>query len=272
VVRGSGTGYPDYYPVTEIHVDKNGDPLPGVSDNQVLMAYDSIYSNPVTPLPGYDIIGYKWDTKPDGSGTGVITSGNPSRKIQKAETIYFVYGEEATKTDVTVSKQVSGINPDKTKDFTFTAYFTDDKNIPLPAGVEFAYEGSAIAGSGATAPANGTLTLTSGGKAVFTLKHGQAITIKDVKHNSYIRVEETLDSNYEAAFIDNAGAPGANDTGLRQILTDSRRFDFNNKRIPPPPTGVNAGDPASMALLMSIVFLAFAGGAARIVIRRKITE
>jgi len=148
----------------------------------------------IQPIPGYAYAG--WQQGMDGalqnSGTPVtlpyVTANTPH--------IYLVY----TKINVTVSSEVSGDYADKTKEFIFTIQFTDGSEAPLTGTL--AYTGGTVSGSGAAAPPNGTLTLDSNGEAIFTLRHGQQITIAEVPADGKVLIQVNSESGYIATWRD----------------------------------------------------------------------
>lgn len=172
--------------------------------------------------------------------------------------------------NVTVSKTITGAYADYTKEFTFTIYFTDGAENPLSSGTQFAYTGGVISGSGATAPANSTLELQVGGKATFTLKHGQTITIAGVAASGKVRIVETVDSNYTTSFKDSeeAASINGNDTSLRGMTPSDRTFDFVNIRAAVVPTGI-AADSGGMVLLVLLAMLALSVSLMITVVRRR---
>lgn len=135
--------------------------------------------------------------------------------------------------NLTVAKLVEGNYIDKTKEFSFTMYFQDSSGTALPAGTELLYTGGIIAGSGAITPADGRLTLAAEGKAEFTLKHGQQITIINPESQGKIRIVETADGDYQTTFTDSgaAGTTTGTDTGVVDLIRADRTFRFINTRI-----------------------------------------
>lgn len=107
---------------------------------------------------------------------------------------------------LTVSKTVSGdqaTEADREKEFSFTVTIKDSDGKPL-AGT-YAYKGGAA--DGAAAPADGTLTLTDG-SAVFTLKHGQSITIGEIPKGATYEVRETDSTGYTVVLNEDEDADG----------------------------------------------------------------
>ncbi|MDR2196485.1 MAG: hypothetical protein LBO07_00765, partial [Coriobacteriales bacterium] len=138
-------------------------------------------------------------------------------------------------TTLTLSKQVAGENADTTKAFEFTLWLYDyDGTTPLPQGTQFSYTGGVLAGSGATAPSGGTLTLDADGKAAFSLAHGQSVTVAALPENRHVRIVEAgaATSSYAASFKDSAetAAEQGADTGVRALSATPRSFDFTNTK------------------------------------------
>jgi len=158
-------------------------------------------------------------------------------------------------TTLTVSKTVTGTMANRNKAFDFTVTFRDVNGNPLPAGTQFNYIGDIIAGSDATAPPNGVLTLDGNGSAIFALGHGQVIVIKDVALDNYVQIVEAEDLNYTASFIDSEAGQTVvieNDTAS-QVMTEDRIFSFTNERIIVPHTGITLGDAGEILMLAGLV-------------------
>jgi len=149
----------------------------------------------------------------------------------------------AAVTTLTIEKTVKGDYADKTREFDYILWFENDSGEPLPALTQFKCTGGNIA--------NGTLTLAEGGKATFTLKHGQSITIEGVAANGWAGILENPVPGYSASFTDSEGGgsePGAN-TEMRPMTENARIFSFLNTRDEVPLTGADAGH------IKSILFL-----------------
>jgi len=170
--------------------------------------------------------------------------------------------------DVTISKEVTGINADKTKYFTFTVSFEDDNNNLLNTG-SFAYTGGTLPNMGASPPQNGTLNIING-EAVFTLQHGQTITIKGVPANFNIKIAETPDGGYSTAYKDSGDLsdPGTAEMDYKIVGESSRTFEFINRRETPPPTGIDEGFAAAEVMLTFSILL-FLSGIAGVAVMRK---
>jgi hypothetical protein len=159
-------------------------------------------------------------------------------------------------TTLAVSKTISGDFSNMYREFEFTVTFTDLDGNPLPNGTKFSYVGDNVANTDAIAPANGILTLDSGGSAAFSLGHGQVIIIEDVPLDGHIRVTETPYEGYTASYADSEGGNPvfANDTGLL-LMTKDRVFSFNNERYVAPPTGIALDDARGIMILAMAVTL-----------------
>ncbi|SET88279.1 DUF7601 domain-containing protein [Lacrimispora sphenoides] len=174
--------------------------------------------------------------------------------------------------NVTISKRVAGDYADKTREFSFAIYVRDSSGAAVPAGTQLLYTGSTVSGSGAEAPANGTLILNEEGKATFTLKHGQQITIKDPVPQGSVQIVESPDPNYSVSFTDNSttSATNGSDTGIVSLAGADRSFDFINTRISVVPTGVLMGSIQGPTLLgLSMLLLMGLFSACMINYRRK---
>jgi hypothetical protein len=259
VKYGDGGGFVFKFMVTEHYIDTSGRYLDEVDQNpRVEMVEINTYYTKFPAIPGYDSKGYKWDAKPN--GVSDITEGNPNELIKGNREIYFVYALYV-KPDLTISKMVTGDYANKTKEFKFTIIFTDSKGNYLKPGEKFEYEGGVITNSGATAPANKTLILDDYGKAVFTLSHGQTITIKEVSSDVKIQIIETKDNNYAASFTDSSTKIKIekNDTTPLLMGDETRTFDFVNERIIAIPTNVDTGIWIPAALLTFTIMLILSG-------------
>ena len=162
---------------------------------------------------------------------------------------------------VTISNEVTGAYANMDKSFTYTVYFEDSAGAPLTSGTQFTYTGGVIAGSGATAPSGGTLTLGSGGEATVTLTTGQTITIAGVATSAKVRVVQTTDANYTTSFKDSLDASSTSgaDTGVRSMTAADRTFDYTNTRSVVP-GGISTG--SGGIVLLSLMALALASGLA----------
>jgi hypothetical protein len=261
VTYGDGT-LSGKYPVTEYFVDINGNLLPIPNNpNAEPVEPGKEYTKAVPDLTayGYAVIGYKWGAEPDGTDNGVVKTGWPQKIIDQPEKIYFVYKPHPGYGDVTVSKTVTGINPDKIKEFTFTVSFMDD-NGNLLKGQTFSYTGGILPNTGAAPPANGTLTADSNGEAVFHLKHGQTITIQ-VQVGYRIKIVESPDIGYRTSYKDSGDIAdsGNEEMDFKIVGTNARAFDFENRRITAPPTGVNTGNGVMEAILFGSLLMILAG-------------
>jgi len=170
--------------------------------------------------------------------------------------------------NLTISKTVTGAYANMEKASTFTVTLLESDGV-TPLNGTFNYTGGIIAGSGATAPANGTLTLNSSGAATFTLQHGQTITIAGIATSGKVRIVETADSNYATSFKDSedASSTSSADTGVRAMTAADRTFDFTNARSVVP-GGVSTGS-GGIVLLALPALLALAAGFTIAVVHRR---
>nr|WP_288830021.1 SdrD B-like domain-containing protein [uncultured Clostridium sp.] len=210
-------------------VDLN-DPFP-FPDNEI----------PIPLVPGLGCTGWISGSK-DGQKTPLPIK---VPKVTNDMDIYLVYENRI----VTVSNVVSDDYADKTKDFLFTVYFKEGDD-PLEAGALLQY----IRETEGEAPLNGTLTLEAGGKATFTLKHGQQISIFSVPQDT-VRVEESVDSqNYQVSIAGDVEKEDS-DTGDVNLSEGDKTFAFTNKRISVVPAGVLIGNLHGPALLVLSMLL-----------------
>ncbi|MCL2164582.1 MAG: hypothetical protein FWH55_09375 [Oscillospiraceae bacterium] len=221
-----------------------GDPT---SKSYVLTIGDdfSLAPSEVPLIEGYKYINWKKGLL--GSLQAISTNpGLSNVEMLTIKDIYLVY--EQTGVDVTVSKDVSGGPADSS--FTFTVYFADSSKKPLDAGVKFSYIGGTIIGSGADKPKDGNLTLEEGGKASFTLQHGQTISFKNVPVDRMIKVVEDKYYFYSMKYIDSKYI-GIKETNMDYdvVGTDARLLAFFNTRLTIVPTGIDNGSMAGMAAL-----------------------
>jgi len=266
--------------VTVYYVDTNGDPIPGapVSKTYDVTINDTFTAATLTSSEVPPISGYKYKEWRKGSMSATPTGGLPTGTILSADeviagtSIYLIY-EQDVKTDVTITKTVAGDYADRTKTYEFTLTFRNSGNVLLPTNTQFTYTGGVITGSGATAPSGGTLTLTNGVGKIY-LKHGQAITIKNVLSTDQIQIAETPQGGYIPSYKDSADPSGtsisSNDTGPKTVDTVARTFGFTNTRNPAvaPPTGIGE-DFRGFAALLSVSVLLLLSGAAIAILKRK---
>jgi len=174
--------------------------------------------------------------------------------------------------NLTISNTITGPYADLTKAFTFTVYFEDSSGTSLPVGTTYNYTGGIIAGSGATAPANGTLMLDSAGKATIPLTTGQTIIIAGVSTSGKVQIAETTDANYTVTFKDSldTGSTSGSDTGVRPMTTVDRRFDFTNARKTVVPAGAATGGNTLIWLPLMALLAVMAGLGIKAVHRRRV--
>jgi hypothetical protein len=208
----------------------------------------------ITADPGYHIESITVDGSPIPLTGTTADNAYEFTNVTADHTIEVAFA--VNKTPVTITKVVTGDYADKTKAFTFTVYFQDSTGAALASGTAFTYTGGIVAGSGATPPANGTLTLDSQGKAQFTLKHGQTITIDGAAATGKVRAAESP-AGYTPSFTDSLDAVPTPyndlDTGYRSMTDDARIFAFSNDRAVPPPTGIVVEDPRTFLAASPLV-------------------
>ena len=180
-----------------------------------------------------------------------------------------LYAKWVPGSSVTVSKTVAGDYGDKTKEFEFIISFLNEGGNKLPGGTQFIYTGSIISGSGAAAPAGGTLTLDSNGEAGFTLKHGQQITIAGVATNSKVQIIETDAAGYTTSFRDGNETNTGADTGIRVLTGTAKTFAFTNTRAAVVPTGVLTGSSKPLIFLVLPILIGVGLGAGKALCRYK---
>ena len=259
-IGGSGSETPngkEDVDVTRKWEMTDGSPISGLPDEVQIWdigdTFNIVHNSGALIPTTVDYQGYKLDTD---LPTYPLHTGTPSIAIMLTggnRTITYIY--QSNIADLTISNTVTGAYGDMTKPFTYTVYFEDSTGTTL-AGATFSYTGGIIAGSGATAPVNGTLTLDSSGEATVTLAHGQTITISGVSNSGKVRVVQTADTNYMASFIDSevgTSESGA-DTTIRNMTSADRTFDFINTRSVVP-SGVSTGS-GGMVLLAAALALA----------------
>ncbi|MCL2105476.1 MAG: InlB B-repeat-containing protein [Oscillospiraceae bacterium] len=226
-------------------------------DGGGIFAEDYDYNDPVDASLGYTNLSINY-----GGGTGLV-SGNTSRQrtmppqvingplkfnknLLDNHEINHTNGAEPT--TLTVTKTAEGLFADLFRVFPFTIYLTDGDDLPLSAGKELPYTGSAT----------GTLVLDGDGKAAFGLAHGQSIIFDLVPLDGKVRIVEFDDPSYAESFIDSEdgiSVPGS-DTGLLEMTAD-RSFAFHNQSTIIV-GGIEAG---SLAALFPLVLILLAGAA-----------
>jgi hypothetical protein len=238
------------YTVTVHYVDTNGNSIKSSEKYEVEVTASFEHDAPV--IDGYKYIYWKDSL----TGAQKTTAVKVDNVIDDTD-IYLVYEVDQSKTNVTITKTVTGAFADLKKDFTFMVSFKDGGGTQLMSGA-FDY-----AGTGTVVPQGGQLTINDG-KAVFTLKNGQEITIKDIPANYKIQIVETPVSGYEATFTDSdpTGSSGTFDTDYRTVGKIARTFSFTNKMNAPPPTSIDSGDMAIAITIISLVLLIITGSIA----------
>jgi hypothetical protein len=233
------------YTVTVHYVDTDGNSIkPSIKEEK---AATSSFTPDVPNIDGYKYIYWK-DSLTGEPNTAPVYIDSVIGDMD----IYLVYEVDQSKTNVTITKTVTGTFADLNKNFTFTVSFKDGGGTQLMSGA-FDYEGT-----GTVVPQGGQLTIVDG-KAVFTLKNGQEIAIKGIPAEYSIQIVETPVSGYEASFTDSAGSSGKFDTDYRIVGKTARTFNFTNTMNAPPPTSINGGDMAIVITIISLVLLIITG-------------
>ena len=138
--------------------------------------------------------------------------------------------------DLTISKTVTGNLGSRFKSFSFTLTLKDKNNLAL-ADTSFTCEG-----------AQTSITTDSDGKATFSLKNGQQLTIKGIpKGCAYTVEEEDLTASGYTTTVD--GSEGLTASGT---LNENAAHSFVNNKQTVIPTGVSM-EPRSL-LLMALGF------------------
>jgi len=215
----------------------------------------------------------KWElgTRPGESGNDgsevtfsfeTLMTGTPLVHVIKEHTHALGHFKDVQPVALTVSKIIEGAFGNKNTLFEFIAVFTDAHGNPLPEGQTFSYTGDVIASSGAIATANGILTLDGSGSVLFTLGHGQVITIEGISHGINVQIIELSGEKYEVYFTDSENPDvmvRGNDTTPLSMTAD-RTLEFINKRSNIPMTGLNTGN-AAATMLLPLLLSAFASAA-----------
>ena len=240
---------------------------PSTIANQYYMSTDTFGTLLSVARTGYDFDG--WFTAATGGVQVNVTDTAGSHFTSGSTVTLYAQWTVSAKT-VTISNTITGAYGNMDKSFTFTVYFQDSGGTALLNGTQFTYMGGVIAGSGATAPSNGTLTLGSGGEATVTLTTGQTITIAGVSTSGKVRVVQTTDTNYTTSFKDSedAGSTSGADTGVRAMTAADRTFDFTNTRSVVP-GGVSTGSGGIIPLWLMALLALVIGFAITVVYRRR---
>lgn len=121
---------------------------------------------------------------------------------------------------LTVSKTVSGQAADASQVFTFTVTLKGADGNPLSG--TYAYTGATTSDSGATAPADGTITFNENGVGKVSLSSGQQVTIGGIPSGSSYTVEEATSNE------DNALKYNVTSTGSSGALSADATAAFTN--------------------------------------------
>ena len=220
----NNSGNPDYIQPTGVLSGATG------SVNAVALATTAFVTQPNTVFLG-------WNTDPNGLGTAYAEGA--AIPISGNVILHAQWGPNTTA--LTIEKQVSGIYADKTKEFTFRAYFMEN-DVPMRTGDLLPFVKSPP--DGPSPPPK--LMVIGGGAVEFTLKHNQSITLSDIPLSCEVRIEEVNLSLYTPKFQDSANnyiteLCENNSTPSRQ-MTENRKFILINERNSIPITDTTIGD------------------------------
>ena len=138
---------------------------------------------------------------------------------------------------LTVTKTVAGELGDRDRAFSFTAAMTlDGEPVPFPAG-----DGWTL----------------SGGRAVFSLRHGETLVLRSLPYGAVVTVTETGHEGYTVTNSSRSGDSGAAE------LTGGARIDFVNSKRAVPDMGVDGGTWLPAGLLTAC------GGGLALAVRRR---
>ena len=156
--------------------------------------------------------------------------------------------------DLKVTKAVSGSRGSTTKDFTFTVTLTAADGSPVNG--TFPAEGGSLY-TAVAAPAVTEVTFTEG-RAEFTLRHGQTLTIQGLPDKAAYTVTESDNAGYSVTASGQAGEISNDHTaeaGFRNYRGGGGGRDDDDDDPPPPKkppeipeTGMNWVLPALLAL------------------------
>ena len=196
--------------------------------------------------------------------TVVVEDMDGELKVASAE---YVSGEEGadekaatfkntyTGGALTVSKKVTGNLGEKDRNFTFTV------KLEVPEGAKLAesYQCIGDAIKGVKAPTSGVLKPNDKGELVFTLRHGQSITITGLAADTKYTVTESDNSGYEVKKTGDTGKIKSNETKLAEFV------NYRGK----PVSGIATGDSANMFRWFLIMLAALATICVSVILRRR---
>ncbi len=211
----------------------------GWSGSAPVVTSSYVAEGAISPVAGAPVP----ETALDSGNFGLAKSGQAAYGV-------VILGFEA-RTDITISKQVTGAYADPHKSFTFTLYLKDAQGQPLPEGTQLMYVGGRLVEDGGPVLENGVLTLGVAGEGTFTLQHGQTITLVGVQA-AYIQVVEGADATY-SAYVDANGDGqfiSGNDTGLLAVEGLEMQMDYRNERLMVVPTGISIEDSGAVLMIV----------------------
>lgn len=145
------------------------------------------------------------------------TATGASGAIAKDETVTAAFTNTRLY-KLTLSKTVTGQAADSSQRFTLKVALKDASGNPLSG--TYAYTGGTVSGSGATAPADGTISFGADGTGSVTLTGGQQITIAGIPSGTTYQVEETASTAADALLYD-ATYNGSSETATGALSADA---------------------------------------------------
>lgn len=131
---------------------------------------------------------------------------------------------------VTISNQVTGNNPDKSKYFTYRITVKSNAGT-YTQGTRFECVGGTISGSGATKPTTTSLTMDRSSALAFTLKHGQTLTIKLQDYYGSFRIVQEDASPYWTTYVSQNAKYDGRDTSNITVNSKNWSYAFTNSNI-----------------------------------------
>lgn len=232
--------------VTAYYVDYNGNSIREPARYAALTGETfNLPKEEISIIPGY--IGWRQN-----KNSQLLEVPVTLHNVVSNSSVYLVY----ERVNVTISSAVSGDYADKTRDFTFTVKIKDAGGYPLKG--EFVYTGGILTGSMTSPPDNGTLILDSDGGAIFTLHHGQMITIDGVPAKGIVWIEVESVSGYTSAWRDGTSSlVKGSSTGDIILNGVGRTIAFTNTYEDVVPAGIRTDDTGAL-LLAGVSILLFA--------------
>jgi hypothetical protein len=254
--------YQQVHTITVRYVDADGKPLGDPSTvNYPVDAGDAFTLAPAQ-IPSFSGYGYLRWRDPQGDSHNALSEPVSLDSVSANGTIELVYGLAGP---VAVSSTVDSYRAqDKSRDFSYTIFFLDGLNNPLPAGTTFAYTGGSSEPTVAAPPA-GQLVLDDDGKATFTLRHGQSIDISQIMPDTRFRVVENENPIFTTKLTlidqdsaDPSGYPGGLDSGYLMMGSHGMGWilSYVNRHAIPVPSGVDPATEGQSFLAVAALLLA----------------